>query len=309
MKRFICRITLTGILAVTLLNIIFVLCIRVGNPYSAASHEINLVNSISKLDTVNEPKIIIIGGSGCGFGFDSRMISEHYSMPVINTGTHAGLGLRLQLELFMRYISQDDIVIVVPEYSQFEKMNYWGGETTLRIFSSIYPEGYTYCSNLQFLYLLFYSPKHFFHAINSKEFVLDPESPYSKYSLNDFGDVTNFEARNHQQIEVYRPLKTYNPYVRKLLTDCHKEVQKRNARMLLLPPSLAISSFENSRSFIERLNTIFNSGPEPHFVAAPERYALPDTLYFDTPYHLTQDGVILRTSLLIEDIDSIIGIR
>lgn len=301
LEKSIAVLMLSGIVMIFL----FVLCLRVENPYSEASHEINLVNSMSKLDTITVPKIIIIGGSGCGFGIDSKALSEHYDMPVVNTGTHAGLGLKLQLDLFKKYISEDDIVIVVPEFSNFSKNYFCGGETAVRILSSLYPEGYRCCSVVQFLHLLTFAPKHFFNSLRFKSqgnFPV-PESPYSKKALNEYGDVTNFEVRNYQQFNVDPVLKHYNPIVRKYLMEYFREVESSGARMLLLPPSLASSSFENSRSFINHLYEAYGRGPEPHFIAKPDRYALPDSLYFDTPYHLTYEGVKYRTALMIEDID------
>ena len=63
------------------------------NEICRQSHEVNVIKQIERMKTINEPKIIIIGGSGCGFGLCSKLISEHFNMPVCNTGTHAGLGL------------------------------------------------------------------------------------------------------------------------------------------------------------------------------------------------------------------------
>jgi hypothetical protein len=37
-------------------------------------------------------------------------------------------------------------------------------------------------------------------------------------------------------------------------------------------------------------------------MGSPERYVMPETLMFDTPYHLIKKGVDLRTELMIEDI-------
>lgn len=303
MGRFLEKIIIVLVLSGIVMNILFVLCLRVRNPYSEASHEINFVNAMSKLDTITVPKIIIIGGSGCGFGIDSKALSEHYDMPVINTGTHAGIGLRLQLEIFKKYISNDDIVLVVPEFSNFSKNYFWGGETTVRIFSSLYPDGYRRCSVIQFLHLLTFTPKHFFNSIQAG--LPLPESPYSKYALNEFGDVTNFNVRNHQQLKLYPDLRHRNPFVRKYLLEYYREVESSGAKMLLLPPSLALSNFENSRLFINHLYEAYASGPEPHFIALPDRYALPDSMYFDSPYHLTYEGVHYRTALMIEDIDSV----
>jgi hypothetical protein len=43
-------------------------------------------------------------------------------------------------------------------------------------------------------------------------------------------------------------------------------------------------------------------------VSKPERYRMADTMHFDSPYHLTYEGVMTRTSRLIADMDSILPI-
>ena len=305
MGRFLEKIIFVLTLSCVLMNILFVLSLRVTNPYSEASHEINFVNVMSKLDTISVPKIIIIGGSGCSFGIDSRAISRHFDMPVINTGTHAGLGLKLQLDLFKKYISKDDIVLVIPEFSQFFTYYFWGGEAAVRILSSLYPEGYKSCSVVQFLHLLTFAPKHFFNSFRFKNQsnLPGPGSPYSKCALNEFGDVTEYEARNHQQFGAYPALRHKNPFVRKYLINFYSEVESSGARMLLLPPSVDSSTFENSRPLISHLYEAYDNGPEPHFIVKPDRYVFPDSMYFDTPYHLTYEGVEYRTANMIKDID------
>lgn len=305
MRRFIIKSFGIVFSSLIVLFVIFLLCLNIENPYAKASHEINLVESMVKLDTISVPKIVILGGSGCGFGIDSRAISEHFGMPVVNTGTHAGLGLRLQLELFEEYILKDDIVLVIPEYDNFSKLYFWGNETALRILSTTYPAGYRQCSCIQLLYLLTFSPKHYFNAIRFRNqgLVPDAQSPYSQYSLNKFGDVTQYEERVHQEIEIYNKLKCNNPFVRSYLVAFNNSITKRGANMLLLPACLSVSSFEKSEEFINRVDRLYNNGGELRFIASPRRYAFPDTLFYDTPYHMTYEGVELRTALMIEDID------
>jgi hypothetical protein len=41
-------------------------------------------------------------------------------------------------------------------------------------------------------------------------------------------------------------------------------------------------------------------------LGTPERYMMPDSLMFDSPYHLTRQGVERRTKLLVEDIRAVI---
>ena len=83
------------------------------------SFEVNVPRSLEKIKKCNCNKIVLIAGSNAGFGFNSDLLSNDFGIPVFNTGTHAGLGLRLQIELFKEYINAGDIVVLLPEYEQF----------------------------------------------------------------------------------------------------------------------------------------------------------------------------------------------
>lgn len=141
MKQFLCKcLVYCGIVlccSVVLLRVL----VTVPDEYCRHSHEVNVIRQIERMENIKEPKIIIIGGSGCGFGLCSTMIGEHFDMPVCNTGTHAGLGLLTQLNICKDYIRNGDIVIIIPEYEQYIGQTYLGSSTTLRIFSSVLSYG------------------------------------------------------------------------------------------------------------------------------------------------------------------------
>lgn len=60
---------------------------RYPDKYARESHEINVRLSAERLSHIDTTKIVIIGGSGCGFGFNSQLIYNHFHMPIINRHT------------------------------------------------------------------------------------------------------------------------------------------------------------------------------------------------------------------------------
>ena len=48
-----------------------------------------LRDKYERLTSLEEPKIVIIGGSSAAFGLDSAVIEEHTGMPVVNFGLYA----------------------------------------------------------------------------------------------------------------------------------------------------------------------------------------------------------------------------
>lgn len=306
MKKFVLRILIYCSVIFGCTALLWRILISVKNDYSTHSHETNVHKQIERLDTMSSPKIIIIGGSGCGFGICSPLLQEHYNKNVCNTGTHAGLGLNLQINLFRKYITTNDIVIVIPEYEQYTKM-FYGDETALRILTSIYPEGYKQVSFLQQMHLYRYVPMAFTDAQKCKGMgIFGDTIPYAKEAVNEFGDVERYANRNHANKE-WKPniLKGYISVIPFLiLKDFNEECKEKRVHLFIFPPAFRQEAFECNKSKINEIWRRLEKNNLP-VVSYPEAYMLPDSLYYDTDYHLTYEGVIIRTNKLIADIDSL----
>jgi len=292
----------------------FVLFLRVvvffPNIKSRQSHEVNVARQIERMKQIDEPKIIIIGGSGCGFGLCSSMISRHFNMPVCNTGTQGGMGILLQTNLCKDYIRKGDVVVVIPEYTNYYGNRYLGGSTALRILTSIYPDGYKCLSFRQQLYLIRYVPETFNNTIAAwlepKQFS-EMDDPYSQGSLNEYGDVEMYDVRWVSYSSVQSPIKWNNFKLQyktiSLLQNFCQYCKNQNAVMLLFPPAYRAKDYDVNQ---ENIDMIWNALKEAQLpiVSSPERYKMADTLHYDTDYHLTYEGVIIRTNKLIADMDS-----
>jgi hypothetical protein len=77
-------------------------------------------------------------------------------------------------------------------------------------------------------------------------------------------------------------------------------VEEKGASLYLTYPSYLDESFYKSEDIISTVRTEL----EKNFkvLGTPERYMMPDSLMFDTSYHLNKKGVDIRTARLIEDI-------
>jgi len=304
MTKFLRKLAIYLLILFGFVVLVFPTILLFPNQYAKLSHETNVVYSINRLKHLNEPKMLIIGGSGCGFGIDSEKLFLHYNRPIVNTGTHAGLGLRLQIELFKEYIKEGDVVIVIPEYQQYKDNLCYGNSTALRILSSIYPTGFKAVSVEQWIYLFKFIPQTFMDALISKDMKYVENTPYSKEALNQFGDVTMYDQRISGKVPLDGDLSNteVDKEAMKLLVDFDNYVRQKKATMILFPPAYQASSFHQNKQFVETLQQQLSEAGCP-FRACPSRYALPDSLFFDTPYHLSAVGTQERTCLLIEDID------
>ncbi len=84
-----------------------------------------------RLSSIEEPKIVIVGGSSVAFGFDSALIEETMGMPVVNFGLYADLGTKLMMDLSESCIKEGDIVILAPEIDTQTMSLYFNADMTL----------------------------------------------------------------------------------------------------------------------------------------------------------------------------------
>ena len=83
---------------------------------------------ISLMDTVDQPRVILLGGSNIAFGVDSRAIADSLHCHVINMGLHGGIGMRYPVEDCLQYVRPCDVVVMQLEYGNF----FNGGNATTR---------------------------------------------------------------------------------------------------------------------------------------------------------------------------------
>ena len=84
------------------------------------------------------------------------------------------------------------------------------------------------------------------------------------------------------------------------LSEFKTSVESKKAHLYISFPCLAESAYNKGLSSI---NFVENKLTEMQFniLGKPSRYVVNDSLIFNTQYHLTKEGVDLRTILLIED--------
>jgi len=70
---------------------------------------------------ISGQRVLIVGGSGTLFSFDTRVAGMLIGKPVVNFGTHAGLGIAYILDRAARVMRRDDIVVLAPEYELLQQ--------------------------------------------------------------------------------------------------------------------------------------------------------------------------------------------
>jgi hypothetical protein len=67
------------------------------------------------LQRIEGPRVILVGGSSAYYSFSAAQLSRRLGLPVVNFGTHAGLGARYLLDRAARNMKSGDVVVLTIE--------------------------------------------------------------------------------------------------------------------------------------------------------------------------------------------------
>ncbi|MGG7664195.1 hypothetical protein [Dyadobacter sp. BHUBP1] len=304
MKRFVAHSTIFAGMAFLLLAAVLFI------PNPAVKH--NMLGALlDKHEMLRKtgrtgPRIVVIGGSNVAYGLDSKCVQQALHIPVVNAGLHAGLGMKFYLTDVKPYIREGDIVLVIPEYSQYYTDSFYGSMELVSVLFDVYRDGMKQIDAKQWWYLMRFIP---FYAASKLKILKEPGATepvgvYDRKAFNGFGDAYVHWTRPGIKFKAAQKAKEedrVNPESMRFLVDFQEFVEAKNATILLLPPAYQSTSFVNQKPMIDRIYRSIKEYNLP-IIAIPGRYELPDSLFFDTSYHLIQPGIERRSKLIVEDL-------
>ena len=267
-----------------------------------------------RLHSIEEEKIVVVGGSSVAFGLDSAALESYTGMPVVNFGLYAALGTKLMLDLSDSGINKGDIVILAPELDPQTLSLYFNSRTTLEAIDDNYKMmldiGVDNWFNL-FGGMWSFAGDKLERAASDTPMLLDPV--YRAENINSYGDFAMPRPENTMA-------KWYDPNTPvELTTDVlgadfdefcdylNKYIAKlklKGAKVYFsYCPINEMALTENTTDtakaeFVKYLEDNINCD----FISDIDDYILEAGYFFDTNFHLNDAGVSVRTSRLAMDL-------
>ncbi len=264
------------------------------------------------LKNTPSPRLIFVGGSNLAYGLDSKRIKDSLHINPINTGIHINIGLKYMLANTQQYIKPGDVVILSAEYQQFYGNLADGESELLSIVTDIVPQSRNLLDYKQYFNLVQLVPEYAQSKL--RPIILFYKYPkvteigrYDRAAFNTFGDATahwNLPAENPKPYPTIT--ESFNENALQTLIHFRNAINQKKAKLYITFPGLQYSSYKNSVTAIKQVEQRFK-GCGFALISTPEEYIIPDSLIFDTPYHLTKKGVDYRTNLLIKDLKKVIN--
>ncbi len=268
------------------------------------------------LHSIEGEKIVVVGGSSVAFGLDSERLSEYTGMPVVNFGLYAALGTKLMLDLSDSAIDEGDIVVLAPELDPQTMSLYFNSDTTLKAldddFSMFFDVDINNWFNMLGAMWKFFGEKWQRYTGEVKGSNTPQEIYLSKY-INKYGDYYSEDRVKNIMPRYFDPntiidlscdnfsegLDAFIEYLNGYIRTC----RGRGARVYFsYCPVNELAIKQNDLSVRDDFLAYLEENIDCEFISSIDDYIMEAGYFYDTNFHLNNDGATVRTIRLAKDI-------
>lgn len=283
--------------------------LRLGNA-SSNDYLAAIIDKHNYLKSLESPAIVFAGGSNLAYGLDSQAVASATGRPVVNLGLHGALGLSFMLEELKNSLKEGDMAVLSIEYF----LSADGSESHKKRTIEAFPEARKFIRTgliQQILSKLLYYQEITRNNIKGSRFKAgrneimpsdEVDSIYSRKSFNQAGDViAHLDMPPAKELANRWALK-YRYWGEEIgmLNDFYEFCRARKIAAVFMFPAYAESEFKKNYDAIMRLHQDLQKNLLMPVAGTPEDFAFPDSLFFDSIYHLNKDGRQLRTGRIIK---------
>ena len=245
-----------------------------------------------RLDSLaGQPRLVAIGGSNARFCLHSGLLLDSLGMEPVNMGIHIGLGLDFMLGEVEHRLAGGDVLLVSAEYNHyFSTETYYGDEglTDMLLMKHEWGKAFAHVAETQNYFSLYSLLRR---RLKRKD--MRPEDIPARMEVrtkyNRYGDYVGHYGLSALP---WSPSPLPAEPSREVLDDLARRVSAlrgRGVRVVVLPPPYACSAYQLNRSAIAALDSLLRQEGLA-FGAPPSAMVYPDSLFYDSQYHLTGEG-------------------
>ena len=278
-----------------------------GPPVSRVDYFRALADKHARLASLPSPKVIIIGGSNCTFGVDSRRIEEAFCKPVVNMSIAGGLGFEFMCNQIIGQLGPGDLVIAALEYSAYT--NAVKDNDTHILVADRAPVAISAMSWYRrpriHLGLAIMRCQAAWKYMTGEWEGEVSDKVYRADGFSKQGDLLLHlglpQRGPDRQQEVIHELPVFNPQILPIAQELVDSAKANGAEVVFTWSAVASSSQR-----YDYAATIRGRMTEAGFplLGIPEDYTFPDTAFHDTHYHLRETCRGVRTERMIRDLSA-----
>jgi len=280
------------VLIISAILLLFVLC-----PWLESEPFNNITKKHAILEGIKGKKIILVGGSGVANGLSAAIIEKNVSgYKAVNMGLNAGLGLRFNINEIKEYIQRGDLIILSPEYDNFEG----GYDGSVQILKAVNMAPFTskYVTSEQYRSLLLNESLTFIQLKAQTYFDgFTSIFTHASVKINEKGDrISESASRDVSRMEFNFKIdpKAYTECTA-ILKNFDAFCRERGAIAVLSFPSIPSIQYKASQKELDALNTKLKKDTEILILHPPSETVFDPAYFDDTVYHLNKFGREIRS--------------
>lgn len=266
----------------------------------------SIIDKINLLDSIESPKIVLMGGNSVAFGLDSDLLSKELEMPVINLALDSNLGSSFMVNLLKSKAKKGDVVVMMLDYNISSE----GDRNTKLLVSDFYEPANDWIKYQSFfesvLAIFFYEIDGIKRLFTQTAGILpqniqDKTSLFFRKGFNEKGDLISH--LNNPNIKF-----TPNELVKS--TDFGKQVidlnefdifaKKQGINFVYTFPSYSEGGFEKNMIIIQKIEQQLRQKAKFNIIGTSQSSVLDDTLFFNNEYNLNSEGRKIFTSRVLQ---------
>lgn len=291
-----------------LLKLVAALCLLAGYIYHVLpqyenSYNASLIDKVERLESIDGPKIVLLGHSSLAFGIDSERIEEAFGMPVVNMGLHGGNGNAFHEEMAKYNVEQGDIYIIChSDYDDDnviqDAMTAWSSiENHLNLWKILRVNDIGTMAKAFPIYL-----KHCLGYHSAGTGNQDPGGLYARSAFNEYGDVALLREGNQYTFEGEVVPPGIGDAAVDRINELNGYLTKRGATLLVAGYPIGNGNVTAEAAEFEAFQEQLADRLDCPVISNYADYMFDYRYFYDTNLHLNTEGVALRTGQLISDI-------
>ncbi len=274
------------------------------SPQYLGNYQASLIDKVQRLESIHEPKIVLIGDSNLAFGIDSEKIEEAFGMPVVNMGLHGGLGNAFHEEMARLNITEGDIYIIC--HCSYSDDGLLKNSELAWITLENHPSLWKILRKEDYLPMIKSYPVYLKKCIalwlTDSGNKMD-EGVYSRAAFNEYGDI---EWADNGQEYVFKDGDIFVPQISdnvcERLNDLNIYLKERGATLLIAGYPITKNETTPEAELYIKFQKELEEQLDVPVISDFTDYFYPENYFLNTEYHLNTLGKRERTAQLISDL-------
>ena len=272
-------------------------------PQYELGYNASLIDKVNRLESIDEPKIVLLGDSNLAFGINSELIEEAMGMPVVNMGLHAANGNAFHEEMAKYNVTPGDIYVLChSDYNDNNligvPLNAWSSiEDHLHLWKILRANDIATMAESFPVYL-----KKSLSLYSSGTGNQDPGGTYARNAFNEYGDVYVLRKESQYTFKEEVGAPEIGDISIERINELNEYLTERGAMLVVASHPIGngrlTADASEFISFQEQLEERLDCPVISNYVD----YMFDYKYFFDTDQHLISEGVELRTTQLISDL-------